>query len=168
MKKETANKVLLAVCSIAKPGEYIILNRSELAKNLPSDYHQEDVDEAMLQLQASDYVTVRYSDGDVYCLSVLTKGYVYGEKLKEQIAAKQEEEQARQHSTEKADALGALPELSDDDDELVPDVSSLSQRVRSVTNYPWKKFFLICAGASFLGGAIAGVITAIIMKIILK
>ena len=83
MVKDTTIKVLQAVCAVAKPGEYIILSRSELAAGLPAGTERREIDSAMMELQADDYIAVRYSDGDVYCLTVQTKGFVACEKIKE-------------------------------------------------------------------------------------
>lgn len=165
MEKETANKVLLSVCAVAKPGEYVIMNRTELAQNLSEGYDKKDVDRAMMQLQADDLVSVRYSDSDVYCLSVLNKGFVYGEKLKEKEAQRAEEEKRKQDAAQGAqqaseDGQVAAAELSDQAGE-----ESLVPYTKKGLQLPLKKLFFVCAGGSFLGGVIVGVILFLLSKI---
>ncbi len=162
MEKGTAEKVLLSVCAIAKPGEYVILNRSELASNLPNDYRNEDVDKAMLQLQGEDYVSVRYSDGDVYCLSVLTKGFVYGEKLKEEEEKRKEDESKEK---DKTFIPGTEIAATEDAAASAEDAEKAVAVVQGSVKFPWKRLFLVCAGSSFLGGVIAGIVAFLLAKI---
>lgn len=165
MEKETANKVLLAVCSVAKPGEYVIMNRSELAQNLPEGYERRDVDRAMMQLQADDCISVRYSDADVYCLSVLNKGFVFGEKLKEKEAQRAEEERRRQETVQTVPATSEEGQVAATELSLASSEENVVPYVKKNVQLPLKKLFIVCAGGAFLGGVLAGVILFLLSKI---
>ena len=163
MEKESANKVLLSVCAVAKPGEYVIMNRSELGQNLPEPYDKKEIDRAMMQLQADDLVSVRYSDADVYCLSVLNKGFVFGEKLKEKEVQRAEEERRKQDNS-------LVGQVAAEDGTVTSEIALAEEKEESVVPYrkmvfPWTKLFLVCAGGAFLGGLIAGAIVFLVTKL---
>ena len=165
MEKETANKVLLAVCAIAKPGEYVIMNRSELGQNLAEGYDKKDIDKAMMQLQAEDYITVRYNDADVYCLSVMNKGFVFGEKIREREQMLAEEERRRQ------EAAGSIQAVNENETALVvPDSDQAEEKAVSTyvekgVRMPWKRLFFACTGGAFFGGILAGALVYVLSKL---
>ena len=119
----------------------------------------------MMHLQADDCISVRYSDGDVYCLSVLTKGFVYGEKLKEYEEKKKADEEAKRES---AAARPEVPEATSvaEDANLPEKTDREIATVQPSARFPWSKLFLACTGGAFLGGVIAGLIVALLSKII--
>ena len=170
MAKETMNKVLQAVCAVAKPGEYIILSRSELASGLPAGTERREIDSAMMELQADDYISVRYSDGDVYCLTVQTKGFVAYEKIKEQ------EEQRREEAELRMREKASLVQTTDNqlvaaaEDEALVSAASPKQDVQQLVAYKSgisiRRLFWACFGGALFGGVIAGVIVAFLSKIL--
>ena len=172
MPRETTIKVLQAVCQVAKPGEYIILSRSELAAGLPAGTERREIDSAMMELQADDYIAVRYSDGDVYCLTVQTKGFVACEKIKEREEAKKEEEQQRlkEKNFVSSSALENQVAAVADGDIVSIDSSEAGANAVSQANtvrigFSLKKLFWACMGGSFIGGLIAGAVVAILTKL---
>ena len=173
MARETTIKVLQAVCQVAKPGEYIILSRSELAAGLPAGTERREIDSAMMELQADDYIAVRYSDGDVYCLTVQTKGFVACEKIKEREEAKKEEE--KQRLKEKSFVSSSATEnqvAAVLDGEIVPltepesGASVAPQSSAPRIGFSLRKLFWACLGGAFLGGLIAGAVVSLLIKLL--
>ncbi len=171
MVKDTTIKVLQAVCAVAKPGEYIILSRSELAAGLPAGTERREIDSAMMELQADDYIAVRYSDGDVYCLTVQTKGFVACEKIKERDELRREEEQQRMKEkallTQKSDDLSEIAAATSD---VLPAPAAEEENKKPAVSYrpgfSLKRLFWACFGGAVLGGLVAGSIITILAKIL--
>lgn len=173
MTRETTIKVLQEVCRVAKPGEYIILSRSELAAELPAGTERREIDSAMMELQADDYIAVRYSDGDVYCLTVQTKGFVACEKIREREEAKKEEEKRRleeksfvSSSATESQAAAVMEGENAPLTEPEKETSVLPQASAPKIGFSLKKLFWTCLGGAFFGGLIAGVVVAMIAKLL--
>ncbi len=84
LDKQTS--ILLAnLNSICQDGSYKVIEKKDLI-NLNSKKNKLDEDslKAMIEhLQERNYLSIKYSDDKVYCLSVLPKGRLFDEKSKE-------------------------------------------------------------------------------------
>ena len=84
LDKQTS--ILLAnLNSICQDGSYKVIEKKDLI-NLNSKKNKLDEDslKAMIDhLKERDYLSIKYSDDKVYCLSVLPKGRLFDEKSKE-------------------------------------------------------------------------------------
>ena len=84
LDKQTS--ILLAnLNSICQDGSYKVIDKKDLI-NLNSKKYKLDEDslKAMIEhLQERNYLSIKYSDDKVYCLSVLPKGRLFDEKSKE-------------------------------------------------------------------------------------
>ena len=84
LDKQTS--ILLAnLNSICQDGSYKVIDKKDLI-NLNSKKNKLDEDslKAMIDhLKERDYLSIKYSDDKVYCLSVLPKGRLFDEKSKE-------------------------------------------------------------------------------------
>ena len=84
LDKQTS--ILLAnLNSICQDGSYKVIDKKDLI-NLNSKKNKLDEDslKAMIEhLQERNYLSIKYSDDKVYCLSVLPKGRLFDEKSKE-------------------------------------------------------------------------------------
>ena len=152
MPRETTIKVLQAVCQVAKPGEYIILSRSELAAGLPAGTERREIDSAMMELQADDYVAC--------------------EKIKEREEAKKEEEQQRLKEKNFVSSSALENQVAAVADGDIVSINSSEAGANAVSQantvrigFSLKKLFWACMGGSFIGGLIAGAVVAILTKL---
>ena len=84
LDKQTS--ILLAnLNSICQDGSYKVIEKKDLIKSNSKKYKlDEDSLKAMIDhLKERDYLSIKYSDDKVYCLSVLPKGRLFDEKSKE-------------------------------------------------------------------------------------
>ena len=84
LDKQTS--ILLAnLNSICQDGSYKVIDKKDLINlNSKKNKLNEDSLKAMIEhLQERNYLSIKYSDDNVYCLSVLPKGRLFDEKSKE-------------------------------------------------------------------------------------
>ena len=84
LDKQTS--ILLAnLNSICQDGSYKVIDKKDLINlNSKKNKLNEDSLKAMIEhLQERNYLSIKYSDDKVYCLSVLPKGRLFDEKSKE-------------------------------------------------------------------------------------
>ena len=84
LDKQTS--ILLAnLNSICQDGSYKVIDKKDLINlNYKKNKPDEDSLKAMIDhLKERDYLSIKYSDDKVYCLSVLPKGRLFDEKSKE-------------------------------------------------------------------------------------
>ena len=84
LDKQTS--ILLAnLNSICQDGSYKVIDKKDLINSNSKKYKlDEDSLKAMIDhLKERDYLSIKYSDDKVYCLSVLPKGRLFDEKSKE-------------------------------------------------------------------------------------
>ena len=84
LDKQTS--ILLAnLNSICQDGSYKVIDKKDLINlNSKKNKLNEDSLKAMIDhLKERDYLSIKYSDDNVYCLSVLPKGRLFDEKSKE-------------------------------------------------------------------------------------
>ena len=84
LDKQTS--ILLAnLNSICQDGSYKVIEKKDLINlNYKKNKPDEDSLKAMIDhLKERDYLSIKYSDDKVYCLSVLPKGRLFDEKSKE-------------------------------------------------------------------------------------
>lgn len=84
LDKQTSN-LLQNLNSLCPDGAYKVLEKAEILTALSSKFAtDEDGLKSMIEhLQERNYVSVKYSDADVYCIAVLPKGRLFEEKSKE-------------------------------------------------------------------------------------
>ena len=84
LDKQTST-LLANLNAICQDGSYKVIEKNELINAISKKNKvDEDALKAMIEhLQERNYLSIKYSDDKVYCLSVLPKGRLFEEKSKE-------------------------------------------------------------------------------------
>ena len=84
LDKQTST-LLANLNAICQDGSYKVIEKNELINSVSKKNKiDEDALKAMIEhLQERNYLSIKYSDDKVYCLSVLPKGRLFEEKSKE-------------------------------------------------------------------------------------
>ena len=84
LDKQTST-LLANLNAICQDGSYKVIEKNELINAISKKNKvDEDALKAMIEhLQERNYLSIKYSDDNVYCLSVLPKGRLFEEKSKE-------------------------------------------------------------------------------------
>lgn len=150
MLDKTAYKILGIIAAMSTDGENLVVNKDEILSLADVDMDMEELDKIIAALEVNDMLKVLFSDVDTYCLSVRPKGKLIAEKNKkaeENALAAAEEER-----------LAAL--------ERIQNESAATEQEPSEKNMPVnidvRKFAVICAVSSFLGGFVAAMITFLV------
>ena len=71
--------------NLCQDGNYKVLDKNDLINNYSKKYkiNQDSLNDMIEHLQQRNYINVKYSDDNVYCLTVLPKGRLFEEKNKE-------------------------------------------------------------------------------------
>ncbi|MFI3228585.1 MAG: hypothetical protein R3Y23_00270 [Bacillota bacterium] len=77
MDKKT-QAILATIVSASPKGEYAIIEREELLQSIPQELMPtvEDLEGIIRELIATDFITLKYKDSDVFCVSASEKAIV--------------------------------------------------------------------------------------------
>ncbi len=90
VKSKLVLKILIKECPY---GSYNIIESKDIISALPSKYKvdMEGLENILIYLERQEYISIKYDDDGVYCLSVLP----FGNELLEQDDKKREEKSSR-------------------------------------------------------------------------
>ncbi len=153
MLDKTAYKILGIIASMSTDGENLVVNKDEILSLIDAEITVEELDKLISALEVNDMLKVLFSDAATYCLSVRPKGKLIAEKNKIAEAnaiAAAEAERAAVLERQRQQRLAL-----DETEEEKADKESLM-------NIDVRKFAVICAVSSFLGGFVAAMITFLV------
>lgn len=89
LDKQTTS-LLQNLNKICGDGSYKVLDKVDLLSKMPKKYKTDNdgLNSMISHLQERNYLSVKYTDDQVYCLAVLPKGRLYEEKNEELINEK--------------------------------------------------------------------------------
>ena len=172
MNEEILNKILNVICRASgsvEEGGYIIIGGYEFLEKVPEAQDARTVDRAIVQLEASDLVDVKYKNRDTYCLAVTTRGVGINRKWRDDEEKRKLEEQKQEEK--KAELAASAQEVPAQSAPVAAPVQPLpsvdpapTEIGTPVVKIPWGKILGVCAAFSLLGGAIAGVIVSLLAR----
>ena len=92
-----STQLLEKINDVCFDGNYKVLEKSDLINSMSK--HNIDVnslENILKHLQARDFVNIKYSDEEVYCLALMPKGRLFDEKVKQ---AKSEQKKTKKMLT---------------------------------------------------------------------
>ncbi len=152
MLDKTAYKILGIIASMSTDGENLVVNKDEILSLIDAELTVEELDKLISALEVNDMLKVLFSDAATYCLSVRPKGKLIAEKNKIAEAnaiAAAEAERAAVLERQRQQRLGI-------------DETEEESGKESLMNIDVRKFAVICAVSSFLGGFVAAMITFLV------
>ncbi len=154
MLDKTAYKILGIIASMSTDGENLVVNKDEILSLIDAEITVEELDKIISALEVNDMLKILFSDAATYCLSIRPKGKLIAEKNKiaeENAIAAAEEERAAVLERQRRQQL-ALTEPLEEEKEGKGNLTTIDVR----------KFAVICAVSSFLGGFVAAMITFLV------
>jgi len=148
MLDKTAYKILEIIVSMTGDEVNLAVNKSDILSLLGEELSPEEFDKIMEALAVNDMVTVLYNDVDYICVAVRPKGKLIAEKNK------RAEEQALA-AAEAERKIAAEKENTTENTAVAP-------HHQSPTVVDVRRFAVICAVSSFLGGFVAAMITFLV------
>lgn len=145
MLDKTAYKILGIIASMSSDGENLVVNKGEIISLVDVELSSDELDKIIEALEVNDMLSVLYSDSGMYCIAVRPKGKLIAEKNKKAeemaIAAAAEEEKRE------AESISESRYVETREQQQPIDV---------------RRFAVICAVSSFLGGFLAAMITFLV------
>lgn len=144
MLDKTAYKILGIIASMSSDGENLVVNKGEIISLVDVELSSDELDKIIEALEVNDMLSVLYSDSGMYCIAVRPKGKLIAEKNKkaEEMAIAAAEEEKRE-----AESISEIRYAETREQQQPIDV---------------RKFAVICAVSSFLGGFLAAMITFLV------
>lgn len=155
MLDKTAYKILGIIASMSTDGENLVVNKDEILSLIDAEITVEELDKIISALEVNDMLKVLFSDAATYCLSVRPKGKLIAEKNKiaeENAIAAAEEERAAVLERQRQQQLAYNAEPAEEE----------KREKETLANIDVRKFAVICAVSSFLGGFLAAMITFLV------
>lgn len=144
MLDKTAYKILGIIASMSSDGENLVVNKGEIISLVDVELSSDELDKIIEALEVNDMLSVLYSDSGMYCIAVRPKGKLIAEKNKkaEEMAIAAAEEEKRE-----AESISEIRYAETREQQQPIDV---------------RRFAVICAVSSFLGGFLAAMITFLV------
>ena len=128
-------------------GGYVVIAKSDIHKQLAQSISQREMDECLNMLQMGELIKIRYTDKEVYCMTVLPEGIKEHEKRKEAKAKRETEIEIKEEQPVKTQVQ----------------ISTVRNEERVLSVFNIKKLALVCGLSGFLGALLAGIVTIVIV-----
>ncbi len=149
MLDRTAYKILGILASMSTKGENLVVQKDEILSLLDVELTAEELNKIIEALEVNDLIVKLYSDESMYCVAMMPKGELIADKNKKAEEA----------------ALAAAAEEAAEEAKITasaPAVQRKEEEGTAVQQLDVRRFAVICAVSSFLGGFVAALITFLV------
>lgn len=155
MLDKTAYKILGVIASMSADVVNLVVSKSELISLVDIGLTVDELDKIIEALEVNDMLSVLYSDDNTYCIAIRPKGKLIAEK--------------NQRAEEAALAAAAEEKRLAEEERLITveeeTLREETEKQHTFTVVDVRRFAIICAVSSFLGGFIAAMVTFVVTNL---